>query len=248
MKRVIIYLSLVTFLYSCGLQRKYATNREESVTETQVYKQPLLGEVKVDITRRVSAEVTVGPNQVEYGKELAIREALKSDSADIIIDPVFDINTTATKTVVNVVGYPAYYTEIKTATPEELKKLYAYDIGVENPNYLNLNDSIAISKPEPISNSSYESTSTDYLSSNKSYEPRYKELKGYDQDMVLTRSQRKERNIYRSYEMYKNIMESKGKKFKYTSHEQYYKSVKRARALLGVILVALIAEVIVLTY
>jgi len=226
--RILVYVMFVFLsVTSCTINRNYKLNvKSVEVGESLIHKQPLIADVRVDLTKKISAEVLVDASKVEDGKEIAIKDALATQNADIMIDPIFDITISNSKAIIKVYGYPAYYKEVKTASIEELERLYMSNIGVANPSMLqSVEDRTNAVVNSSVSNAQY--SSFPYVNA-KAYEPRYREITGVG-NAPLTKDQRLERNSFWAYEYTKHRKESKGKNYKIASKEQFHQSAMKSR-------------------
>ena len=84
-----------------------------------VIQQPVIAELEVDVEKiNGSARGGVGVSVVTV-KNNAVADALKKSGADILIEPVYEIQTSGNSTHVMVTGFPGRYTNFRQAEPRD---------------------------------------------------------------------------------------------------------------------------------
>ncbi len=135
---VLIALTAVT-LGACTT--KMYTSRSQPIARGEIPTTPMVADLKVDLTKKVTASGTVKGRDasIETAKDVAIYNAMTSNNADLIIDPIckctvknalwiplpFLIPIPYRPKIVTceVTGYPATYLNVHVASAEELAKL-----------------------------------------------------------------------------------------------------------------------------
>lgn len=121
MRNTTLSLSVVLpilFLTSCAsLQTRTAhtANVQGAVIHTPVLADLDVKSVKVTGTASASAG-----NSTEAVKNLAINDALKTSSADLLVEPTFETQLKGGKTIVTVTGFPASYRNFRAATENDI--------------------------------------------------------------------------------------------------------------------------------
>jgi len=129
MRKLLMFLIAGSMLTSCGVTKsRTVTNRTINASYQNIVIKPLVAEVDVDITKKITGTATVKNGNVEQAKDLAKWNAIETSGADIIIDPIFDITVNSLTVEAKVVGFFGKYTKIETIGDEDLEKLELYQI------------------------------------------------------------------------------------------------------------------------
>jgi hypothetical protein len=109
-------------LSSCSNGVSVFPARQAEVRNSSVITPIKIVDYDVDMNKKVdgTAEgfLTKGSN-IEYYKEQAIINACSTVTADFLVNPTFTVTTKSNKITVKVNGYPAKYTEVRTAVPAD---------------------------------------------------------------------------------------------------------------------------------
>lgn len=122
MKKLLLLLLLLAIIsISCTTTKHSSTTRVMDIYGPGVVQLPVVGELDVDINK-VSETVTKSGTAVnaEQLKLTAVSRAVKNANADILIEPSFEVSAEGTTTTVIVTGFPATYSEFRSATPEDI--------------------------------------------------------------------------------------------------------------------------------
>ncbi|UKN02132.1 hypothetical protein K6119_01200 [Paracrocinitomix mangrovi] len=112
-----LFLSLL--VVSCG-STKRATDRTIDRSESSVRQKTLIGEFKVDLTKKIKGTSVVKNGSMEDAKNLAKWDAIEKSGAHAIVDPIFDFDISGRTISCNVSGYFAKFDKIETATEQDL--------------------------------------------------------------------------------------------------------------------------------
>ena len=86
---------------------------------------PILADLDVkNIKVTGNASASAG-NSIDAVKNLAIKDALKTSNADLLVEPTFESQHKGGKTIVTVTGFPATYQNFHPATKDDITVLDA---------------------------------------------------------------------------------------------------------------------------
>ncbi len=130
MKNFVLFTFLIFVLSSCVTTSRTVRTaaRQINASGSNIVQKPLIGDVKVDLTKKISATITVPAAKATNAKEQANQLALDQNNFDIMIDPVYDITYSGANANVTVIGYGAKYTNIETASESDVQVLYDYNM------------------------------------------------------------------------------------------------------------------------
>ncbi len=60
---------------------------------------------------------------MKAARNLAVSELLKIENADVLVEPSFETETSGSKTILTVKGWPAKYKNFRTITQDDIKLL-----------------------------------------------------------------------------------------------------------------------------
>jgi len=132
MKKVIIVSVVGLLMASCTMSRRTVTNRTIQTSHQNIIVKPLIAEVKVDITKKITGTGVVTTGNVAEAKELAKWNAITSSGADIIVDPIYDVTIKSLTVEAKVVGFYGKYIKIETISDEELDNIELYKVNSSN--------------------------------------------------------------------------------------------------------------------
>ena len=115
MKKIYLGIAgLMLFLASCSTSQ--STIRKVDINDTNLITEPKLVRYDVKLDKKLTATVKMSKKLgVEYVKSAAVAEALKTDAtADLIVDPQYQIKSSLMSIEVTVTGYWGKYTSIET--------------------------------------------------------------------------------------------------------------------------------------
>ncbi|MFN8261275.1 MAG: hypothetical protein U0X41_10110 [Chitinophagales bacterium] len=123
MKKMFFLLIVVVATTACNPIIKTYTSRNVPINREAIPYNPVVAELKVDISHKVSGSIKAKNVTVENAKQLAIYNAMETSGADVVVDPVFKIETKGIKTTASVTGYFGSYDNIHKASESELQNL-----------------------------------------------------------------------------------------------------------------------------
>jgi len=80
-----------------------------------VIQHPVIAELRVDKKKVTGMARSTGSQALQTVKNNAIADALKSSGADILVEPIFETETSGSITYARVSGYPGYYENFRPA-------------------------------------------------------------------------------------------------------------------------------------
>jgi hypothetical protein len=104
----IITTLAIYILASCSVIRSHTTKMTE-IYGSGVMQKPTLVDLEVKDTKAIGTATSSSGEPLLITKNNAVYDALKNANADVLIEPIFDTETSNGKTKVTVSGYPAYY-------------------------------------------------------------------------------------------------------------------------------------------
>jgi hypothetical protein len=133
-----LFIPILTLgLLGCAATSKVKTTDVDYIRKTGVISHPILAEVEIKKTKiegiYVMRTTDFSINR-EYGKNMAIADAIQKNNADYLVHPMFDITHKGTKSEIKVHGYPGIYTNFRNITEADttiLKMGFAIPIQVE---------------------------------------------------------------------------------------------------------------------
>ena len=132
MKKVVIGSFVVLGLLglqSCKVMKSTTTTpRTIESYETKILIKPLVAEVEVNVSKKITGTATIKTGKVEDAKELAKWNALEASGADIIVDPVYKVTVQGMIVTAEVTGFFGKYTKISTVEDEDIEKLDYYTV------------------------------------------------------------------------------------------------------------------------
>lgn len=104
---------------SCSIHKK--TAREITTEESEIYQRTLIGEVDIDVTKKITGSATASAKvPLEEIIELAKWEAIEAGKCDLIFEPIFAITFSKKNITVVATGFPAKYKAVKLATEDDI--------------------------------------------------------------------------------------------------------------------------------
>lgn len=119
-KTIFCVVIMSGLLSSCSITK--TTPRTLEINQPKVMVKPMIAEVKVDVSKKISGQAISKLNE-EAAKEQAKWNAIEKSGADMIVDPVYNIVVSGKSWNVTVTGFHGKYIEIKTASAEEIEQL-----------------------------------------------------------------------------------------------------------------------------
>lgn len=107
-----------TLLLSCSAKKHLAY--EQYVTKTPLLQAPMIAELDVDLTKKVSANVRCYKSNEENAKQAALYDAMKNSGCDVVVHPVYEIIFGKKVIEVTVSGYYGKYKNIRKPNLEDV--------------------------------------------------------------------------------------------------------------------------------
>lgn len=259
MRNHLIALFLISILFSsCSISSRTARTaaRQIDANESAIVQKPLIGDVEVDLSKKITATVTVPSAQAVAAKEQANQLALDQNNFDILIDPVYDINYSGANADVKVIGYGAKYTKIETASESDIQVLYEYNLKkIAKELSLSTNTSAVASANSDLflfivndNNTKFKNRKTsEFKEASAANLNIYKSYKGLSPSSTLTKQQNLEFMWLLQYDIQNYKRVAAGKSPSKQSRDQYIESMKKGQkvatgilAVCGVVLVVIL--------
>lgn len=129
-KNYLVIAGLTLILAACSTSQ--STIRKVDINDTNLITEPKLVRYDVDLNKKLRGTVKINKKYgVEYAKSAAVAEALKADpTADIIVDPQYQIKSSIMSIEVTVTGFWGKYTSVETLDTALMK--YYMDFNAVN--------------------------------------------------------------------------------------------------------------------
>lgn len=112
----------IVFFTSCSVASKSKTSTVKTmdIINGGVYTKPLLADLEVKEAKvTATAKGTLSKDGIDFVKNLAVANALKSTNGDILVEPKYEIETSGDDIVVVVSGFPANYKNMRQLRAED---------------------------------------------------------------------------------------------------------------------------------
>lgn len=122
MKKILLLAFAVTSLISCSTVQS-GTSKTMDIVGTGVIHKPVIADLNVS-QEKVSRTMTFTNLQsLETAKNSVVRELLKEQNADVLVEPTFDSTTKNGTTELTVYGWTATYKNFRQVEEKDLKVL-----------------------------------------------------------------------------------------------------------------------------
>jgi len=116
----IVLIAVAVLVFSSCSSNKTITSKSSDIYGAGVVQYPVVAEMEVSQTKASGTVVWKGGGaSINTLKEMAISEAVKSANADVLVEPVFEIEVKGRKRTVTAKGYPAKYKSFRDALPSD---------------------------------------------------------------------------------------------------------------------------------
>jgi hypothetical protein len=112
-------VGLSLFLSSCKVVRVHTADAQD-ITKTHIIQMPLVADLEVDMTRKVTGFAKLKKTSKDFVKMTAMADALKNSGADVLVEPSYDISYTRSSVEVTVTGYAAKYKNVRKPNIEDV--------------------------------------------------------------------------------------------------------------------------------
>jgi hypothetical protein len=130
MRKIFFIPIAALMLASCQATfQGHYTARSIPIAREAIPHSPLVADLKVDPTNRISFTTSIKMTMpdINFMKEITLYRAMKETGSDVIVDPIFEIVKKGGKYESSVSGYKGTYTNIRTATKEDIENLKNYN-------------------------------------------------------------------------------------------------------------------------
>ena len=122
MKKGVISLALASALVSCATT-KTGTAKTIDIVGSGVMHRPVIADLNIQ-QEKVSKTVTISNiESLEAAKNQAVRELIKENKADLLVEPTYESSTQNSKTELTVYGWPANYKNFRQVEEKDIKFL-----------------------------------------------------------------------------------------------------------------------------
>ena len=115
---LLLLAAISTLLFSCSAKKHLAY--EQYITKTPLLQAPMIAEIDVDLTKKVSANVRCYKSNEQNAKQAALYDAMKNSGCDVVVHPVYEIIFGRKVIEVNVSGYFGKYKNIRKPNLEDV--------------------------------------------------------------------------------------------------------------------------------
>lgn len=139
---LITSILFLLILNSCSVSKsKSSTIKTMDVDLTGILQKPLIVDLDVKDTKVTGTAIeNIEESTTESVKQQAVADAVKKANADILVEPMFTIETLGNKITVSVTGFPANYKNFRSFKPEDtlffnigrIKKANVYQPNVDD--------------------------------------------------------------------------------------------------------------------
>ncbi len=123
--RLTLILIAALVLSSCASTVSTRTSKTMDIYGPGVIHHPVLVDLDVKETKVTGSTTIINSSSEENGKRLAVIEALKDSGADVLVQPVYQIETKGSRTTYTVTGFPATYKNFRPMTPQDIPLVQA---------------------------------------------------------------------------------------------------------------------------
>jgi hypothetical protein len=116
--RTALLLGAVLLGTSCATVKKAETAKNLEIYGPGVIQNPVIADLDVQ-QQKVRGTATGRTSATETLKNLALANAIRTANADLLVAPVYELETSRGRTSVTVSGFPATYTNFRSATPAD---------------------------------------------------------------------------------------------------------------------------------
>ena len=116
----IIYLSAVLFATISCTTLKSGTSKTMDIVGPGVIHMPVVADLNVRPTK-VSHTKTFSKTAGATANSDVVRELLKRENADVLVEPSFESTTSGMKTEITVYGFPATYVNFRAIEEKDIK-------------------------------------------------------------------------------------------------------------------------------
>ena len=124
MNKVLIFIMLTSTVFYSSCTKKINTGKSQNVSSQPILIHPMKSDLKVSESQVVGiSEGKIIDEKIVI--ENAIASALKQVNADVLIEPIFEVERDHKNIYVEVRGYPAYHTNFQKLTTADTSLMYS---------------------------------------------------------------------------------------------------------------------------
>ncbi|MBX2978591.1 MAG: hypothetical protein KF905_04785 [Flavobacteriales bacterium] len=116
--KAVLVLGAVVLLASCSTTKRVETAKTMEIYGPGVIQNPVLAELDVK-EQRVRGTATARGSATAELKNQALVNAIRTANADVLVAPVYEMETVKRHTTITVTGFPATYKNFRSATPAD---------------------------------------------------------------------------------------------------------------------------------
>ncbi|HLV92484.1 MAG TPA: hypothetical protein VKX34_05120 [Aequorivita sp.] len=121
MKKIILLSVSLLFMVSCKTT-KSGSSKTMDIVGPGVIQMPLVADLIVSSSKVSHTKTfTKSSGSSLNARADVVRELLKRENADVLIEPTFESSSSGTKTEITVYGFPATYSNIRTIEEKDIK-------------------------------------------------------------------------------------------------------------------------------
>ncbi|RYY44248.1 MAG: hypothetical protein EOO06_18455 [Chitinophagaceae bacterium] len=110
MKQILFLGAIVIGMASCSLQKQTSnTSKTLGIYGAGVIQKPVITHLKMNPQKISSSYSGSGTQGIDYHKSQAIAKAMSENKADVIIEPAYEITSTASSVSIITTGYAGSY-------------------------------------------------------------------------------------------------------------------------------------------
>ena len=113
--RNLVSLGIVLLLASCAPVKKVETAKTLEIHGPGVLQNPVIADLDVQ-EQKVRGTASGRSAELALVKNMALVNAIRTSNADVLVAPVYEIETKGRRTTVSVAGFPATYKNFRNAT------------------------------------------------------------------------------------------------------------------------------------
>jgi len=113
--RIAVFLGALLLLSSCATVSKVETAKTLEIYGPGVIQNPVIADLDVQ-DKKVRGTATGPRSSAEWVRNMALVNAIKAANADVLVAPVYEMETVRRQTTVTVTGFPATYKDFRSAT------------------------------------------------------------------------------------------------------------------------------------
>ena len=121
MKNYFLALTAVLISLSSCQVIKTRTAKAIDIQNNGIIQKPTIADLEVKSPKVTGTATSIGKQTIETVKNNAVSDATKKANCDLLVEPIYETETTAGVTKVTVIGYPATYKNFRPIVEEDIK-------------------------------------------------------------------------------------------------------------------------------